>query len=632
MLKNLVKTDETKCKGCNRCISVCPVRANYASVKEGKSVVHIDEVRCINCGRCIQVCNGARFYEDDTERFLTDLKKGVKINIAVAPAIRTNFRDNYKRLFGFLKSLGVDKIYDVSFGADICTWAYNKHLKENGLNSPLIAQPCPVIVNYIEQYRKDLLPSLAKIQSPLGCLTTYIREELKDNAKIAFISPCIAKKNEMDSLGMGLEYNVTFENLIKKINGVNLSEFKEAGFDLPFENTRGAIYPKVGGLSKNLELTNNNLLIREIHGTYDCVKYLDSLADRQSKSTLSPFVVDALNCQRGCNYGTGTCNDNTVDDTEQTMIEELIKSKSNEKGLLRKVYKLYSLFDKKLDYRDYMRKYSEVDFNDIYAEPIDTEIGFGKLLKNDEESRTIDCGACGYSGCKEMANEIALNRNTPINCMDYNRLFADMEKADLADKEKQVSEAVADLVEEKRHIEHLFTSLSKNIQEAEMSIRELAESNIYASQNIEVICSEIIEIDDNAALLTKSIKDMTEVIQMYAKASNEIVSISEQTNLLALNASIESARAGEAGKGFSVVATEVRKLAEQTREAAESSRNNDALIYSKLNVATSNSTNIREKVRVTNEHIQNVMAVIEEIRAKSDSIYNLVENIANSDD
>ncbi|MFI5369263.1 MAG: 4Fe-4S binding protein, partial [Spirochaetia bacterium] len=116
-LPEVVGVDKSLCKNCHACIAACPVK--YCNDGSGE-FIKINQEMCIGCGSCLSACtHGARYTIDDFPAFLRDVRNGQKIVAVVAPAVAANFPGTYLRLNGWLKSTGVQALFDVSFGAEL---------------------------------------------------------------------------------------------------------------------------------------------------------------------------------------------------------------------------------------------------------------------------------------------------------------------------------------------------------------------------------------------------------------------------------------------------------------------------------------------------------------------------------
>lgn len=128
------------------------------------------------------------------------------------------------------------------------------------------------------------------------------------------------------------------------------------------------------------------------------------------------------------------------------------------------------------------------------------------------------------------------------------------------EKAMKIMEALSLSVDD---INSILAELSSGTQQSEKINRE----STTTLKNLEEIVSSSEKLNMQ---IYEIINRMLDEFKGIITAIQKIDNIAQQTNLLALNASIESARAGEAGRGFSVVAEEIRKLAEETSDSAQS--------------------------------------------------------------
>lgn len=414
MTQNIITVDDARCIGCNACVRACPVHAISTKLKEGTMDQFVSSViseRCIKCGECVKVCkHEARGYMDDSAKFFENLE-GKPMYIIVAPSIKTAF-SNWNGILNWLKGLG-HRVYDVSFGADICTWAHAK-LIESDSKAKIISQPCPAVVNCVTKYHPSLVPFLSRIHSPASCLALYLKKYQSVREPIWLLSPCIAKTDEARKANT-FEYNVTFENLDNYISRKNLRFKDDADFEFTgMEGVLGTLYPRPGGLRDNLLAINPNLVVSTAEGSdlYDRL-----LRYSATKYESRPDVFDCLNCKHGCNQGTAsTLNDIVSIESEMTALE--LKANSARGHFLRKD-KNYKEFSKNLDWQNFTTSYVSSSIVLMMPTRQQADDIFNEMLKTTPESRCIDCGACGYSSCSEMCDAIFRKDSVKENCVYY---------------------------------------------------------------------------------------------------------------------------------------------------------------------------------------------------------------------
>ena len=641
VVRQLIKVDEDKCVNCHACIAACPVK--YCIDGSGDKV-RVRHELCIGCGSCIEACShDARSGMDDLEGFMAAVGKGQKMIAFMAPAVAARFPDNYLRLNGWLSSLGIEAFFDVSFGAELTVESYLQHIR--GKAPPLvIAQPCPAIVSYLEIYQPELLPYLAPADSPMLHAMKMVREfypEWRDR-KIAVVSPCVAKRREFDVTGLG-DYNVTLEGLCRLIESraIDLDSYPEVQFQTP-PAERAVLFSSPGGLKETVEREMPGLgpRVRKIEGPEVVYPYFHELPLSLSKSA-NPLVIDCLNCEKGCNGGTGT----GLQKMPVDILEDAVRKRDARQ---RKLLAGHGLFRApsarriKASVRRfwrpglYERRYEDRSASLALAIPSEAELAkIYVRMRKVSPADFLDCSACGYGSCRGMAVAIHNGLNKPENCRHYDLLVREESKHTVADMSIALDE---DLARSTSLLEKVMGMLPELNRLTGDQSRSLAESN-------DRIGALLMRLKESSALSEKRQAEITSLVSTAGSVQSElsgslemvhrlkdhmdgvgdlvagINKIASQTDLLSMNAAIEAAHAGSSGRGFAVVAAEIRTLADQAGKSA-------AQIGKTLAVMTKDIERTASVTETSGANIRGVLADLEEGAAGMKEIFDSLATMA----
>ena len=390
-MPEVLKLVKSNCKDCHKCIRYCPVKA----IRFTGHQAHIINDECILCGHCYVVCpHDAKEVADAREMVKVLIQSGAPVIASLAPSFVAGFDGaTISAMTDTLIKLGFAGVEETAIGATLVKREYEKQLNK-GERDIIITSCCPAVNTLIEKHYPQLCHYLSPVVSPMIAHAMDIKRRRPD-AKVVFIGPCIAKKDE--AFNSPVDAVLTFAELEQMM--------KDAGVELqPLEdsdpNSRARLFPTVGGILNTMDLPDNGYTYITVDGAKNCRAALDDI----SGGTVHKCFIEMSSCAGSCIGGPIM---KKYFDHPIRHYQQVISYAGSED------FNVFKPEDGVL-YKQYTRR-------DV-TKPMPTEDqitailrSMGKHSKDDE----LNCGTCGYESCRDKAVAVFQGIADPSMCLPY---------------------------------------------------------------------------------------------------------------------------------------------------------------------------------------------------------------------
>ncbi len=407
---NVIDFKEAKCKNCYKCIRACEVKA--ITVKNEQAQILND--KCILCGHCMEVCpQNAKTFSSDLEMVKGFLAQGIPTIISLAPSYLgiLKFQKPGQVVAG-LKKLGFSQVRETAEGAVYVTEEYNRLLQEGTMEN-IITTCCPSANDLIEIYYPELVKYMAPVVSPMIAHGKVIKNLFGDQVKVVFLGPCLAKKREAlnDARTAGyidaVLHFFEFEDWLKA-EGIELSELPEEPFDNPNPEVN-RLYPVSSGVLSSVVADGKEDSYRKfyVHGMKNATDLLDSM----SRGDIKGSFIELNICNGGCIKGPAVDRESISRFKVKLDMEEQIAK----------------VPPKKEEFIPPKAATEELSFAKAFhdrssKERVPTEEEIRAILRKigkTEPEHELNCGACGYSTCREKAVAVFQKKAELYMCIPY---------------------------------------------------------------------------------------------------------------------------------------------------------------------------------------------------------------------